>query len=69
MTLRHLKFLLNFLNSTIQVIHEVLLFRISRSPLAFLLGSLFSFSEITLELNKLLFVLLDDFLAEMAALG
>ena len=69
MALRLLQLLLYLVNTRVQVIHQVLLLGINRVPSRILLELLVSVLNLRLQVHDLLLVLLDDFLAEVGALG
>ena len=67
MTLRHGQLLFNLGNAGVEVIHQVLLLSVLRRPLRLLLHALVILRNLRLQLLDLLLVLMDDFLAEVAA--
>lgn len=69
MTLRRLQLLLDLLNSRVQVIHQVLLLSVLHLPPRLLFLLHVNIFDLFLKVFDLLFVLLDDFLAEMTALS
>ena len=69
MTLRGLQLLLDLLDSSIEIVHQILLLSVLGLSLGLLLRSLVTIFDFLLQINDLLLVLLNDLLAEVRSLG
>ena len=69
MTLRGLQLLLDLLDSSVQIVHQILLLSVLGLSLSLLLRSLVTIFNLLLQINDLLLILLDDLLAEMRSLS
>ena len=69
MTLRGLQLLLDLLDSSVQIVHQILLLSVLGLSLGLLLRSLVTIFNLLLQINDLLLILLDDLLAEMRSLS